>query len=154
MIAAISNYYLLVVVEYKHHFIAWPILMSLGGIISGIISYRRGKTKTHKTYLETAMSNMWFSIFMVLLITLIGMKEIGPEAAYPIVLALYGLGTFASGRIMQFIPLQIGGISAWVCALIAFHVSFPDQLILFMVAILLSYIIPGHLLASLKKENV
>lgn len=150
-IAASINYYLLNHTDYEHHWIAWPFLMTGAGIISSIVGYKRSKKQRVKTYIDRFMSFLWLSFLITLIVVLYGMSTIGEEAVYPIVIALYGLGTFASGGILKYMPLMIGGVSAWICALIAYHVNFSEQLILINVAILTSYIIPGHLLAKKAK---
>ena len=147
-IAASINYYLLNYTDYENHWIAWPFLMILGGILSSIVGYRRSKTQTVKTYIDRFMAFLWLSFLITLIVVLYGISILGEEAIYPIILALYGLGTFASGGILKYKPLMVGGIGAWVCSIIAFHVGFSDQLLLVIAAILVSYIIPGHLLKA------
>lgn len=154
LIAAASNYILMNYIEYANHWIAWPILMSLGGIISGVVGYKKGKSKNVKTYPERAMNHLWIAFLVTLFAVLFGMKQIGIEASYPIIMLLYGLGTFVSGGILKFNPLKVGGIIAWICGSVAFYVGFSDQLLLIMVAIIASYIIPGHLLANSKEQYV
>lgn len=154
LIAAASNYILLNFDLYEHHWIAWPILMTLGGVLTGVIGYRKGRTQRVKTYPERAMKHLWFAFLITLFSVLFGMGKIGLEASYPIIMLLYGLGTFISGGIFKFNPLRIGGVVAWVCGTIDFHVEFTDQLILIMIAIVASYIIPGHLLANSKEQYV
>jgi hypothetical protein len=152
LLAALLHYLLLVNFNYENHWLPWPILMSLAGISSWIVSYRKNKKSTVKTYVERTMSYLWLSLVITLLIVLVGTAKIGYSGAYPVIIGLYGLGTFASGGILKFKPLKIGGIMAWICAIVAFFATFPEQLILIAVAIICSYIIPGHLLA--KSNNV
>ena len=100
------------------------------------------------------MKYLWMAFLVTLFSVLFGMGKVGLEASYPIIMLLYGLGTFVSGGILKFKPLKVGGIVAWICGTIAFHVDFTDQLLLIMVAIISSYIIPGHLLANSKEQYV
>lgn len=153
-IAAATNYYLLIFVNYKNHWVAWPILMTLGAIISGVIGYKKGKRQTVSTYPERAMKNLWLAFLITLLSVLFGMGKIGVEYSYPIIMLLYGLGTFVSGGILKFVPLKVGGMVSWACGIIAFYQSFPNQLLLIILAIVASYIIPGHLLAKSKRQYV
>lgn len=153
-LAAAINYYLLMFTQYGNHWIAWPFLMTLGAIISGIIGYRKGKQQTVSTYPERAMKNLWLAFLITLLAVLFGMGKTGIAYSYPIIMLLYGLGTFVSGGILKFNPLKIGGVISWICGLVAFQQSFPNQLLLIIAAILASYIIPGHLLAQSKRTYV
>lgn len=154
LLSAAINYYLLIIVEYENHWIAWPILMTLGGIITGIIGYKKGKKQTVTTYPERAMKNLWLAFLITLLSVLFGMGKTGVEYSYPIIMLLYGLGTFVSGGILKFNPLKIGGIVSWLCGIIAFYQPFSNQLLLIISAIIASYIIPGHLLAKSKRQYV
>jgi hypothetical protein len=69
---------------------------------------------------------------------------------FPFFIMLYGLGTFVSGRLIQFTPLVVGGIIAWVLAIAATFVSYDYQMLMGAAAILFSYIIPAYML---RKKN-
>lgn len=153
-VAAAINYILMNYTTYDKPWIAWPFIMILGGIVSGIVGFIKGKKKKVQTYPERSLKYLWIAFIVVLLSVLFGMPRVGIEATYPILMLLYGLGTFVSGGILKFKPLIIGGIVAWICGIIAFYCNFSEQLLLIMLAILASYIIPGHLLANSKESYV
>jgi hypothetical protein len=71
--------------------------------------------------------------------------------AWPFFILFYGMGTFISGKFLQFRPLVIGGIFNWVLALACLFVPYDYQMLLAALAILTSYIIPGHLLNNTNK---
>lgn len=148
LLAAVINYYLLEFSDMTNHWIAWPILMSLGGILSVIIGMRSARERKVISKIDKMIKHLWLGVFITLIVILSAIGVTGPKAIYPMFMALYGLGTFVSGSIINFKPLKIGAVASWVCSSIAFYVDFSDQLILIAVAILFSYIIPGHLLAS------
>jgi Na+/melibiose symporter-like transporter len=152
VLAAAINYYLLVYMNYDNHWLPWPILMSIGGLLSMIIGYRKSKKGRAKTYVERALNYLWIGFGITLFMVLVGMLRLGPEKTYPIIIFLYGLGTFVSGGILKFKPLLLGGIACWLIGLIAFYTSFANQLILISLAVFVSYIIPGHLLANAKQD--
>ena len=154
LIAASCNFILLNYTSYENHWIAWPILMALGGIISGVVGYKQEKKTTVKTYVDRAMAYLWSAVGITLFVVLIAMIKLGPLVAYPILIFLYGIGTFVSGGILKFKPLVIGGVACWVIGSIAVYVNFSDQLILLATAIVVSYLIPGHILAARKESNV
>jgi len=62
------------------------------------------------------------------------------------------LGTFVSGSIIRFRPLIFGGLIAWVLAVASTFVNYDYQMLFGAAAILISYIIPAHLL-RIKKEK-
>ena len=72
------------------------------------------------------------------------------STVFPFFMVLYGLGTFVSGSVIQFKPLIIGGIISWVLAVIAVYLQYDYQILMGALAILFSYIIPGHLLRNKK----
>ncbi len=152
VVAASTHYYLLNYSEFKHHYIAWPILMTLGGIISMIIGFKQEKKKGVKTHIDRTLSYLWIGFTVTLILVLISMINIGPEGAYPIVILLYGLGTFVSGGILRFKPLVIGGAVSWILGIAALYVNFSDQLLLIIAAVLFSYILPGYLLSKSEKN--
>jgi hypothetical protein len=153
LVAATSNYILLMYMDYAHHWIAWPILMTVGGIISGIMGARMERKSKVKTYVDRALNYLWAAFTFSLILVLVSMIEFGAEVAYPIVIILYGLGTFVSGGILRFKPLIWGGVLCWILGSIAVYMDFPTQLLLLIASILGSYIIPGHLLSN-SKQNV
>ena len=150
LIAAGINYYLLEYVELNNHWVAWPVLMSLGGVLSIVIGIRSSKKARVVSKIDKMIRYLWLGVFITLIVILSAIGVVGPKAIYPVLMALYGLGTFVSGSFVNFKPLKIGAVAAWVCSSIAFYVGFSDQLILISVAIIFSYIIPGHLLAAKK----
>jgi predicted PurR-regulated permease PerM len=91
---------------------------------------------------------MGISFFVLTVI--ITQSQGGWNYSYPFFILMYGLGTFVSGRMLQFTPLVIGGIINWFLAIVCAFVQFDYQLLIAAAAILCSYIIPGHLI---KPEN-
>ena len=53
-------------------------------------------------------------------------------------------------------PLRdpIGGICNWIIAIAAVYVEFDIQLLLLALAVLVGYIIPGHMLSNHYKKNI
>jgi hypothetical protein len=153
LLAAVTEYILLNFVNYSYHFIVWPIIMPLGGITAAIYGYMQGKKSTVKTYTDQFMGYLWTAFIISLLMIIFFGSKIG-HASYPIIIILYGIGTFVSGGAMKFKPLIYGGICCWIIAGIAFFASFSNQLLLLSLSLLVSYIIPGHILKANKNGRV
>jgi hypothetical protein len=85
------------------------------------------------------------SFFVSLSIVLLFMNKLG-LSTYPLVLVIYGTWLFISGGALKFRPFVLGGIVNWICGVAAFFVPFEIQLIILGFAVLLGYIIPGHML--------
>ncbi len=123
----------------------WMILMPAGGIASMIYGYRQGKKQRIKTYTDEILKYVLIAFLVTLFTVLLFMSKLG-LMAYPLVMMVYGIWLFTSGGIIQFKPLIIGGILNWILGIISAFVLFETQLVLLALAVLLGYIIPGHLL--------
>lgn len=146
-LAILLQFLLKVLVHFPHHYIVW-----LGILPVVALTIWRAQKKQHaatKTYVGASMSYLWMGIgisFFVLSFIISNFQKAGWLTAYPFFILFYGLGTFVSGKILQFRPLVIGGIINWVLACACIFFSYDYQLLFAAAAILTSYIIPGHLL--------
>ena len=151
--AIVGQFLLKVVFQYKHHYLIWLLTIPTA-IISVVYTGRTYKKRSVKTYVGESMGYVWTGIgisFFVLSV-IITHSDGGWAGAWPFFILFYGLGTFISGKILEFIPLVVGGIVNWVLAISCLYVDFDYQLLLAAAAILISYIIPGHML-RLNKDN-
>jgi len=147
--AIVAQFILKVLVQYKYHYAAWLITIP-AAIATVIYIFRSTKNENVKTYIGESMSHLWTGLgisFFVLSFIIMNSKS-GWAYAWPLYILFYGLGTFVSGRLLQFTPLVVGGIFNWALALASIYVHFDYQLLIGAAAILTSYIIPGHLLKS------
>lgn len=134
---------------------AWGILMTFGGIYSAIKNRADERKQKSTSYIDYFMKYLWIAfgaaIGLILLICLLQ----APKVTYPMILVLYGIGTFVSGGALEFKPLIWGGIFCWIMAVVATMVSFENQLMVLAISVVGSYIIPGHLLQNLlSREKV
>ena len=150
-IAITGQFVLKVIFEYERHYLVW--LLTLPAVIITVIySSRKHSTPKVRTWVGDSMSYLWTGIGLsfFILSMIITNSNGGWLNAWPLFILFYGLGTFVSGRILQFSPLVIGGIFNWILALVSIFVHFDYQLLIAAAAILTSYIIPGHLLGKYK----
>ncbi len=120
-------------------------LMIVGGIVSIIYSSKQNKIQKVKTHLDTYIHYLWIALGLSMVVVLAMSVKLEIHT-YPVIILLYGIGTFVSGGLLSFKPLIIGGCICFLLSIIAFLVSFQIQLLLIAIAMLVSYIIPGHLL--------
>lgn len=144
--AAILNYVLLQM-HSEYSFIGWAILMPLGGVVSMIYSSKENKKAYVKTYTDDVMKYTWLAFGILLAIILFSMGKLGLNT-YPLVMVAYGVPTFITGGVLRFKPLIIGALGSCILGIIAFNFTFDIQLLLLCGSILVSYIIPGHILRS------
>jgi hypothetical protein len=127
--------------------------MPLGVVISIIYGRRQKKIETVRTYVDEFMGYLWGAFGAGLFLTLAFQGKLGPEAVYPFVLILYGIATFVSGGVLRFKPLIFGGVCCWVLSAVSIFLPFEYQLLALSLAVLLSYVIPGHLLRQQFKHG-
>ncbi|MCC2547538.1 hypothetical protein LJY25_13865 [Hymenobacter sp. BT175] len=145
VLAAALSHYALMLADYERPWLPW-LLMPLGTVVVLIYHYRLKKNQTVRTPVGQFLG-FWAGMG-VLLVMVIGFGSVyGWQLAYPLLIGPYGLGTFVSGGALRFQPLVYGGAACWLLATVAFLVPFQTQLLL-LAAVLLSYIIPGHLLKA------
>lgn len=150
--AAIIQYILLIYTDFPYSWISWPILMGVGGIASFLIGKKQSSVRNCKSYIDDSMFFLWVGVVASIFLLLFMIAKIGTDGVYPIIILLYGLGTFVSGGILKFLPLKIGGICCWIIGALAIYMDFSTQILLIVLALLISYIIPGHMLSNYKKN--
>ena len=75
------------------------------------------------------------------------------EYCYTIFMLMYAIGCFTTGRILKFAPLVWGAFASWVLVIVSTFSNYDYNILLLAAAILLSYIIPGHLLRKKYKNQ-
>jgi hypothetical protein len=154
VLAASLTHFILIKVQFAQPWIPWPILMITGPIASVVIGYRLGKKTRVSSYFDKMMVYLWWGFFITIMIILFGtsMARIPWPSTTPLIISLYGLGTFVSGGILRFKPLLFGGIFCWLCAIISFMVPYDYELLLVTASMLGAYLIPGYILKYKEKE--
>ena len=147
MIGCLLQYFLLVVVKYPHHYIAW-LVTSIALIFHFIFLYKDSKKQKVRTFISEASGNAWMIIGLSYFVLSFVFAKIGWQYSFPFYILLYGIGTFISGRLINFKPLAYGGASCLVLVAVTPYLRYEEQILSAAFAILISYIIPGHLLRN------
>jgi hypothetical protein len=150
--ALLAQFTLKVAFDYAHHYRVWLVIIP--AVIITILYSKRHARSGPRTYVGDSMSYLWtgIGISFFVLSFLIGASKEGFFYAYPFFIMFYGMGTYISGRLLQFRPLVIGGIFNWILAIACVYVPYDYQMLLAAGAILTSYIIPGYLLGRTKNH--
>lgn len=132
-----------------------------------LISTRENRNRGARSYNDIAMDYIWigFGICMFLLsftngaiqadmnktfsVQGTGFSEPGQfmfNYSSALFMILYGLPTFATGGIMRFRPMLLGGIICWVCAVVSLFTPAKTDLLLMAAAALFAWLIPGILI--------
>lgn len=144
--------FLLIQMKFDGHAIVW-VLMPLAAVLQVVLMSRQKKKEQVKTHVDKVMRYVWTAIGVSLAIVLFS-GNILQSGTYPVLIMLYGIGTFISGGLMNLKPMMAGAICCWVIAFVAFHLRFEHQLLMLALSVMVSYIIPGHILKSRFRKNV
>lgn len=147
-----GQFVLKVILHYERFFQVWYVLF-IGVIISNYWIIKDGKKEKVKTYVTESMSNLWLGMGISFFVLSMLFVKLGWYYCYPFFIMMYGLGTFVSGKILQFTPLVIGGILAWVLSIVSAWFDFDYQMLFAVAALLFSYIIPAHLLRKYQQNQ-
>ena len=150
-LAMITQFVVKTVFHFPYHYLVWSLSIPVT-IITIIRSGRDARRSNTKTYVGESMGHLWMGlgISFFILIFILSSRVMGWQFTIPLSILFYGLGTFVSGRILQFKPFVVGGIINWVLACIAVYIHYDYQLLLGAVAVLCSYLVPAYLLSKIE----
>jgi hypothetical protein len=152
-ICALINY-VCILIRSELGYYVWPVLMPLGAVVSVIYGMRQRKREKVRTYIETYLGYSWTAFIVAMFITLGFMPVHGVKITYFFLMLLYGMATLISGGLLNFRPLIWGSLFSFAGAIISVFLVEEQLLLCIAGALLLSYIIPGHLLRSQYKSQV
>lgn len=152
-ICTITQYFLIKanVQDSEAVWIAMPII----AIIHIYVVVKESKKIKIKTFDGNAISALWTAIGFAFCC----IPFIAPSAKaniIPFIILLYGIGTYVTGKIIEFKPLIFGGISCFVLVICITFIKNENRLLILAFALLVSYIIPGILLKRQfsKQQNI
>lgn len=149
--ACIGQFVLKNIYHYEKHYLVWLVII-VGVVFTIYYSAKEEKTRKAKTYISDSMKYLWIGMGISYFVLSMIMSKIGwGTAVFPFFIMLYGLGTFVSGNFLQFRPLIIGGVLAWLFAIGAAFVEYDYQMLFGAASILISYIIPAYMLQRRNK---
>lgn len=127
------------------HWLVWPIMGVVGGVLSGVHGARQGRRQQVTTLMDRVQMWLWgsYTVTMVLIIVAAVAGGLDPN---PYVLLLTGLPTFVTGALIRFRPLMVGGMLFWVIGLVSLFALREYSSLVFAFAIVVGYIVPGILL--------
>ena len=142
-ICTITQYFL-IKANVQDSEVVW-IAMPIIAIIHIYVVVKESKKIKIITYDGNAIGALWTAIgFSFCCIPFIA--STAKANIIPFIILLYGIGTYVTGKIINFKPLIIGGISCFVLAICITFINNENRLLILAFALLVSYIIPGILL--------
>ena len=150
-IACTGQFILKRIVDYDKHYRVWWVIVP-GFILSAWLGYKDHKKQKVSTYIGDSMKYLWMGMGISFFVLSALFSKMGwGSQIFPFFMLLYGLGTFVSGKFLQFKPLVWGGVVSWALAVISSYFDYDYQMLFAAAAILFSYIIPAYLLR--RKNN-
>jgi len=120
------------------------LLLLLFSVVRTFFFKKINKVKTYTAELFQKL-NIGFFISLLLIIVAIN-KGVSPVLGFSLLLGLYGFWILIYGAGLNFKPSIIGAYITWACAFAGLFVeTFDWTMVLHATAVLLGYIIPGHL---------
>jgi len=150
--AAAMMQYISIKTNFSNGSAVW-LLMPVGAVVTVIYSVRTKQKEVVRTYMDGFMRHLWTGFGLALILTLFAMGVNGVNASFFFLMILYGTFTFITGSVLRFPPLMFGGLCSLSCAILSMFLGDTEQLLCIALALLLSYIIPGHLLAFKHKQK-
>lgn len=129
--------------------VPWATLMPIGAITSVVLMRSYSRRSNYTSYVEHAYDSVWLAcgvaFFLVMFVNSITWS-FPPETIYPLISLIAGIGVLASGRMMEWTSLTVGGLFLWAGAVIMMLVPMGYHPLIMAIALIPGYIIPGYLL--------
>ena len=150
-IAALLNFGLKKFTHFEQPYLAWNLVW-IGAIASIIKGVKDSRKIAVKTFVGETMKVFGISqgILYTGLAFFFGKYDLW-SISFPLYILVYAVTCFFMGALMQFPLLKWTGLLCLPIMVIGVYVSFDWQLLLMALAILISYIIPGHVLSAKEK---
>mgnify|MGYP006283419931 CR=1 FL=1 len=128
----------------------WGVFIAVGFVLQLLLNRKINRTKKVYSHLEGYIQNLWIVAAVGFFVgTLICIQlNINPP---PIMLLIAGIATTASGVMIKFKPVIIGGIVFFAFSIATSFVNNEYIALLTGLAILCGYVIPGYYLKSAKE---
>lgn len=144
-IASITQFFLKVLFNYPHHYYTWALLFI--ALFISILRYGKKSTESlSKTYVDYIIENLWTGIILSYILFTAIFFRIGWEHSYTFYIFLMSLGCFLTGKLLNFYPLVIGSVLCGFLFLLSTFINYDYNILICGLAVLVSYIIPGHIL--------
>jgi hypothetical protein len=127
------------------YFLPFPVLAITGIILT--IRYYTGSKMGAETYLSFYLKRLWLVLGIgFILVVVINVSCHNPPFTYTLLIA--GIGTMASGLVLRFRPLVVGGSLFLAFSLVSVVTPDTYKPLLQAAAVVVGYLIPGYQLKN------
>ncbi|MHA7130544.1 hypothetical protein [Algoriphagus namhaensis] len=145
------GHYTLLKLDYAAPYVVWLLLVPIVGV-SIWHSKRKPRNKGVRTHLDQVLNQMWFMLFLGIILVLAFMGQINFHQN-PIILILAAIGVYTTGAMVKVKLIKFGGVFLLVSALVSFFLPVPEQYLASGIAIVIGYLVPGYSLKKGERES-
>lgn len=142
--------FVLVRIGTEYPYAIWLITIP-AWIISIVYGIRRRRASPTSSHFERVSLALWLSFGIVIFTVVFFGNRINFQLN-PVILLISAIPTFATGAILKFSPLMIGGVLFWLSGIVSFMLPMELQPLLGAAAIAACYLVPGYMLKSQKTD--
>lgn len=146
VVAAATLQYLLIFIEYQHHYFAW-FLMLAGGVYTGIY-YSKAKNQVQMPLSGKLMAYTWTAIGLNIFIVSFILPQTAGEMLLLFILSFIGIGTIISGAMLRFPIMIVGGILCNALGFVSLLTPFEYWGLYSILAVTFADLIPGYVLRA------
>jgi hypothetical protein len=131
--------------------LAWGVFIVAAIVLQFIFKSRSGKRERVVTHLDRYITIIWMAagLLMGLMVFLSLKLDAYPT---PFILGVTAMATAVSGLMVRFRPLVIRSVIFLLAAVISSYLSGTDQLLVFAIAMVLGYLVPGYIIRTSKND--
>jgi len=133
--------------SFRLYFLPFPIL-ALTGIIVTLVLWAK-RSRTSETYIGYFLKRLWQALGLGFIIAVFINVAKG-NLPFTYTMLLGGIGTLASGLVLKFRPLIIGGFTFLAVTIASIFIADSYAPLLQGIAVIAGYLIPGYLLKHSK----
>lgn len=147
--AALMTYMVVYLELAQWAWVPWAVLMPIGVIISAVSGVRQVKKVKVVSYTDQALSSLWQACglsFVIVGFVAIPLKAISIQSLVPLIAIIAGIGTFATGGIIDWKLVRWGGVAWCIAAVIMMMSHWHYHTLILAVTIFPGYLVPGYAL--------
>ncbi|HZY36022.1 MAG TPA: hypothetical protein VFE53_05205 [Mucilaginibacter sp.] len=150
--ASLAQFILKIVFNYPHHYYTWALL--LVALLVSVSRLKKGsRVNGSKTYIDYTIENLWICVIASYILFTLIFFRIGWLHSYTFYIFLMSLSSFLTGKLLNFRSLVMGATGGGFLALLSTFMNYDYDILACGLGVLVSYIIPGHLLRSRFKKS-
>ena len=133
--------------------LTWGVFVIGAMIIQYVVIARSRKGEKVVTHLDRYIMIIWIIAGLLMgLMAFLSLKV----GAYPtsFILGVTAMATAVSGLMVRFRPLVFGAVVFLLAAVVAIYMEGTTQLLVFAVAMVLGYLVPGYILRTVKNGDI